>query len=404
VVQLAVEAHKKAEERGASEAERLFKLLAGGVALATMASAVQLLLSRLFARAPTAPPTAPAPLFDYVVEIYVDKVVVTSSDGTTTTLSTVADLNNWLKNVRDKRIAVYSYTSVGSPVVLTRNMYVFAKGWYSYIGLAETVVLYFFGDYVERIDNEPEGAYTDISGSQVLIMNAGTVVLQRPAEVNPLKNMTVVCIGCEFVFMNGFSGGVVALSSTVESIVAYSSLDVLVADSWLFIVYGTTVGRVLCIRATFASLSNVTFAGYSAHADVGMPFVVTLKPSGQAGDTATIAVPPLTVASDYTVYSEIEVNVYVAQKGSPAVRLDLTYLEPAGDRVSYTVDPTTATITVKNNTDSDITVYVRVRLLYTGTQAGATRLYSESNTGASPDALINIRRKEKSIISAQLNV
>jgi hypothetical protein len=354
---------------------------------------------------------APAlPALDYVVEIYANVVVVKSSDGRVTELASVADLNNWLKNVRGKRIAVYSYTSVESAIVLTRNTYVFARGRYSYIGLAEPVELYFLGDYVEWIDNEPGGVSTNISGSRLLIMNAGTVHLHEYAEVSqgyaerkPLENMTVTCIGCEFVYMSGLSGGVVVLSSTVESIVAGSSLDVLVADSWGFIMSGTTVGRVLCLRSTFASLNDVTFAGYSAHADVGMPFAVTLKPSGQAGDTATIAVPPLTVASDYTVYSEIEVNVYVAQKGSPAVRLDLTYLEPAGDRVSYTVDPTTATITVKNNTDSDITVYVRVRLLYTGTALVQTRLYSESNTGVSLGALINIRRKEKSLISAQLN-
>jgi hypothetical protein len=354
---------------------------------------------------------APAlPVLDYVVEIYANVVVVKSSDGRVTELASVAELNNWLKNVRGKRIAVYSYTSVESAIVLTRNTYVFAKGRYSYIGLAETVELYFLGDYVEWIDNEPGGAYTNISGSRLLIMNAGTVVLreyaevsQGYAEVKPLENMTVTCIGCEFVLMSGFSGGVVVLSSTVGSIVSGSSLDMLVADSWYFIVYRTTVRRVLCIRATFASLNNNTFAGYSVHADVGMPFAVTLKPSGQAGDTATITVPPLTVTSNYTVYSEIEVNVYVAQKGSPAERLDLKYLEPAGGRVSYTVDPTTATITVKNNTDSDITVYVRVRLLYTGTALAQARLYSESNTGASPDALINTRRKEKSIISAQLN-
>jgi hypothetical protein len=386
-----------AEKGVAREEERLLKVLAGGVALATMAYVIQLLLSRLFAQAPTEAPTAPAVLFDYVVEIYADKVVVTSSDGKAMTLASVAELNSWLKGVRDKRIAVYSYTRVEDEIDLTRNTYVFAKGWYSYIALAETVELYFLGDYVEWLDNEPVvesnsfkiRRYVDISGSRVLIMNAGTVILYGSAEVTPLKNMTALCIGCEFVSMRGFVGGVVVLSSVVEGIVADSVLDVLMVDSWGFIVYGTTVASVLYIRATYASMDSVTFAGHNVRIDVGMPFVRTLKPSGQAGDTATITVPLMAVQSSYTVAVTMEVNVYVGRSGSPAQRVSLQYLEPAGDRVSYSVDPSTATITVKNNTDSNITAFVWVELKYTGVYLSA----SENKTDIS--ALIDYRRRRK---------
>jgi hypothetical protein len=324
-------------------------------------------------------------LFDYVVEIYANKVDVTASNGTTTTLSSVAELNKWLKGVRDKRIAVRSYTRVEDAIVLTRNTYVFTKGWYSHIALAETVELYFFGDYVDWLDNQPEGAYVDISGSRLFIMNAGEVHLYGSAGVRPLRNMTAVCTGCSFVFMGGFDGGVVVLSNVVDGIVADSVLGVLEVDSWGFIVYNTTVASVLCIRATFASLNNVTLAGYNVKIDVGLLFARKLKPSGEAGDTATIAVPPITVASNYIVHATMEVNVYVAQSGSPAARVNLAYLEPAGDRVSYSVDPSTATITVKNNTASDITVFVLVRLLY----IGVTRSASKGSTGISPNALIN---------------
>jgi hypothetical protein len=40
-------------------------------------------------------PQTTIPVFDYIVDIYSDKIVITNPDGSTTQLSTIADLNNW---------------------------------------------------------------------------------------------------------------------------------------------------------------------------------------------------------------------------------------------------------------------------------------------------------------------
>jgi len=357
---LAVRAREEVKKKEARKVESLLEILAGGIALVTIVAILQLLLSRFFAR----PAPVAMPAYDYVIDIYADKVVITASDGSTTILGSVAELNSWLKGVRDKRIVVYAYTRVGDTIVLTRNTYVFVKGWYSHIALAETVELYFLGDYVDLLDNAPEGTYIDIPSSRVFIVNAGMVVLYSSGSEKTLRNMTVVCIGCKLVKMDGFGGGAVVLSNNVDGGISDSELDVLVVDSWGFGIYRTTVTSVLCLRATYADLASVTFAGDYVAVDVGMPFVRTLRPSGWADDTATITVPLIRITAGYTQTVEMEVNVYVIESGSPVEGVSLRYLAPAGDRVSYSVDPSTATITVKNNTASYIAVFVLVRLIY----------------------------------------
>jgi hypothetical protein len=78
---------------------------------------------------PTIPPTPTIPVFDYIVDIYSDKVVVTNPDGTTTQLSTIADLNNWLKNITGKKIRINANVEVYNDLILTPNEYWFFGEW-----------------------------------------------------------------------------------------------------------------------------------------------------------------------------------------------------------------------------------------------------------------------------------
>jgi hypothetical protein len=72
---------------------------------------------------PTIPPIPSIPVFDYVIDIYSDKVVVTNPDGTTTQLSTISDLNNWLKNITGKRIRINANVEIYNDIYLSPNEY-----------------------------------------------------------------------------------------------------------------------------------------------------------------------------------------------------------------------------------------------------------------------------------------
>jgi hypothetical protein len=79
-----------------------------------------------------APPVVkpPLPAYDYIIDIYSDKIVITASDGSTTTLNTISDLNGWLKNVRDKKIRINAHVEVTADVYLTRNEYWIFGEWF----------------------------------------------------------------------------------------------------------------------------------------------------------------------------------------------------------------------------------------------------------------------------------
>jgi hypothetical protein len=71
---------------------------------------------------PVAPPVG-VPAFDYVVDIYSDRIVITSPDGATMQLSTIADLNNWLRNITGKRIRINAHVEVYDSIHLSPNEY-----------------------------------------------------------------------------------------------------------------------------------------------------------------------------------------------------------------------------------------------------------------------------------------
>ena len=72
---------------------------------------------------PTMPPTPSIPAFDYVVDIYSDKVVITNPDGTTTQLSTITELNNWLRSITGKKIRINANVEVYDDIYLSPNEY-----------------------------------------------------------------------------------------------------------------------------------------------------------------------------------------------------------------------------------------------------------------------------------------
>jgi len=119
-------------------------------------------------------------VFDYVIDIYPDRIVVTGSDGSTVTFYTVGDLNSWLGSVRGRRIRVNAHTEVANDLRLTQNEYfIFGRRFRGNILLREkniTIISfaqlgYYYitpeGDEVETFvtNYDPDtDTYLDVSG------------------------------------------------------------------------------------------------------------------------------------------------------------------------------------------------------------------------------------------------
>jgi hypothetical protein len=301
-------------------------------------------------------------LFDYIVEIYPDKIVVTANDGTKTTLSTIAELNDWLKSVRGKRIVVYSYTEVNDEIVLTGNKYVFFRGRYYWIRIAEPVELYFLGDYVETIYNYVEGAHRLLSNSTIVVTNAELIFFDyaEDEEGNIVyhENVILVASNCGVVEVYGFRGGTVTTNSVVRTSIIDSELDFLAAETGELGLYEVTIHYVLYLRANNVRYIVANFTGFYADVDLTIRKHATLEPKGSRYDSIDFSLP----LPNLGIPLIMEVGVYVPRASRRIDNTLISYIEPARDEVSYTVNLDAGTVTVTNNTSSRIFVIVIIRI------------------------------------------
>ena len=141
---------------------------------------------------PPPPPTPAIPAFDYVVDIYSDKVVVTNPDGTTTQLASIAELNSWLGNITGKRIRINVNVELYSDIYLSPNEYWIFGEWIHgnvYLTGKNITIVSFtrLGDesyraYVTNYDPETQ-AYTDVSGLKLYSIYA-ELYIYRGGDIN----------------------------------------------------------------------------------------------------------------------------------------------------------------------------------------------------------------------------
>jgi hypothetical protein len=358
----------KAEKREAREEERLLKVLVGGITLATVAVVLQLLLSRLFAR----PAPVAMPAYDYVIDIYADKVVITASDGSTTTLNSVDELNSWLKSVRDKRIRINAHVVVTSDLRLTRNEYWVFGEWINanvFVTEPNTTIISFaplgndYEDcYVVNYDLDIDD-YVDISGFKLFAVYADADII-TPYSIPPPTYMpvSIVVLSSTYIGLMGTRGDVVVKGFYFKAdFCKLGNTFIDVVESWM-VQCDADNSFVVLISRSFTWLDNVNlnnaldllcdmrFLMYN----VGVP----------AGGSASINLPLPRRGAYYDLYIEQVgvANYYYAPDGS----YNLYYLTPLPSGVSYSIDAPNKRIVITNSTASYmyVTVIFRILILY----------------------------------------
>jgi hypothetical protein len=350
VVKLAEEARKKE----AREEEKLLKVLAGGVSLATFAMVLQLLLSRLFAR----PAPVAMPAYDYVIDIYSDKVVITASDGSTTTLNTVADLNSWLMNVRGKRIMINTHVVVTQDLVLTSNEYWIFGEWveaYVFVTERNTTIISFAplgsdreGYYVINMDPET-GEDTDVSGLKLFAVYADVDIWG--SETFTVSNISVHILSSMFTSFNNVSGDVYAVGNYVQVFdSALRRAYIYALDSlWMDNVKGMGYGSAWCIVSLFEStLTNVALD------DVDKVYICVRKPitaSLQANTSQTFSLLSVTDTKNWR-FLRYTVEAFGRWCSTVVGNLRIDANEPPPSGVTYSIDLSARSVTITNSTTS----------------------------------------------------
>jgi hypothetical protein len=313
---------------------------------------------------------APAlPVFDYVIDIYSDKIVVTASDGTATTLGSVVELNDWLKNVRDKRIRINAHVVVTSDLALTRNEYWVFGEWINtnvYVAEPNTTIVSFaplgnaWGGYYVSNMSPDTGEYVDASGFKLFAVYAD-VDIETPYPVPPPTYMpvTIVVLSTTRSLLIGTRGDVVVKGFYFE--MDYCKLGntfIDVDESWITYCVADN-SFVVLISRRYTRLDNVNLdnvLGFLCDMrfliyDVGVP----------AGGSISIDLPLPRKNEDYDLYIEQVgvANTYDAPDGS----YSLYYLTPLPSGVTYSVDAPNKRIVITNSTTSYVYVTVIFRIL-----------------------------------------
>jgi hypothetical protein len=298
--------------------------------------------------------------FDYVIDIYPEKIVVAGRDGSTVMLSTINDLNRWLGSVREKRIRINAHTEVAEDLRLTQNEYLifgrrfrgdillmernitivsFAQLGYSFITPEEEEVETFVTNYDEDTDT-----YFDVSGLRLYSTYANVYI--EGSEETLLTDVVIRVTFAHTVSIRNMEGDVYVRSSfgVIANVRLRNAHIEVLKNLTIGNVYGADGEGVWYIASynqtfTFGDIdtTNVYEACLILYSQQG----ITVDPGG----TGYIPLPPPPTSS----FIEILIESYGAEKTKFEGRVIRT-LDPTG--ITCKVDIQNWQIVVTNNTDA----------------------------------------------------
>jgi hypothetical protein len=298
------------------------------------------------------PPLPPIPVFDYVIDIYSDKIVITNPDGSTTQLTTISDLNNWLGNVTGRKIRINVNVEVSRDIYLTPNEY------------------WIFGERVSGTIYLLSGKHTIVSFAQ---LGEVTNYTWRPTVYYDISGSRLFILYAEYVDITGTSDMmlddlVIVVYHSYSTSLEYAVNSDLYAQGY-FIHSAVSVLRNVYINAGYANFEDVRTSG-----NVGSWLVVSHREAGASPldltnvrvavlhliDTWRIGVSPRSTfkiwlpnikGTNWTFFKVIAIGVERCGEY-------VCVVDPLPPDVTYTVDVDSGELRIENNTDSSYDIAV----------------------------------------------
>jgi hypothetical protein len=306
---------------------------------------------------------APAPsisVFDYIIDIYSDRIVITGSDGKTTELSSIDELNNWFQNNKGKKIRINTHTAVYNNLILTQNEYwVTGKEIIANIVLTEKnislymltpVYPYAYGivstNFITNVDPSTGQMY-DVSGLNLFATHANIDIEGSP-------DMTITDINVFVMMSNGIYARYVSGNLYAPNVITFYSEEsvfkflYVVSLEYMFLVNVSPVRDsfwfIMSLGETYAE--GLQF-GYNMYIKARLRYMIdgiVIDPG--ASVTFSIERPPLVSGYIYIDFIGVSVRLYDGIKA----------INPLPPGVTYSFDPSNDTITITNNTSNRVTI------------------------------------------------
>ena len=329
---------------------------------------------------PPPPVPAPIPIFDYIIDIYVDKVVVTDAYGNTVaTLSTVNDLNNWLRNVKGKKIRINANTVVIDDLYLPQNEYwIFGERIASNIYLREkniTIISfapltsYTSGTYVTNYDPDTDGYNIDVSGFKLFAVFAD-VDIAGSETVTTISDISIHVLSSSTIVLDSVDGDVYLVGNDIR---IYNST---LRNAFIFAFSSLSMGNISSGTSSSPAWGVwciVSQASYTAFANVSLDHVVrvyinirrVIRAKLDANSSKTFDLLKFTQQTPTGRYVRYIVEAFgllrVAYAGVTN-NINISTVDPPPPGVTYSIDLSAQQVTITNNTSNAVDVILIYRL------------------------------------------
>jgi hypothetical protein len=302
--------------------------------------------------------------FDYVIDINSNNVVIRDACGNVTVLNSISDLNNWLKNVRGKKIKINVNVVVTQDLVLTSNEYWIFGEWinanvitaepniaiYSFAPLGNEYESLLVGNYVYDASS---GRWVPVDASNLKIFAVhADIAVENPSSSGYMP-VSIYVMSSYYVSLIGTEGDVVVRGHFITLInCVIRNVDIDAGDLYMSDCSAVGGADIKIVSRLTEGIDNVNFnnAGRTL-LDLYFDEAVTVS----ANSSISISLPPKTrTNTGRRVYIE-QISVigqYVVTGYS------LYYMLPLLSGVSYNVDGSSNSIVITNNTTNNL--YVRV--------------------------------------------
>jgi hypothetical protein len=219
--------------------------------------------------------------FNYVIDIYTNKIEIADQNGSKTTLYDIDDLSDWLSSTTDKDILIWNHGDMTGTIKLTSNRYViYGKPTkFKTLLTQPNIDLYyltpsqFFDQRVFSGRWYPNFAITNfdienwnwipISNVNIFTIGASLIIYGDFFHTEQaLENIHVTAIDSPYIYINGIKGGVI--SSAYITLIEGSELtDGLIAISNTLSLYKVKINNYLFIESSNASIYETDYSQVS---------------------------------------------------------------------------------------------------------------------------------------------
>jgi len=318
-----------------------------------------------------------APNFDYVIDINSSNVVIRDAYGNAAILNSVSDLNDWLKNVKGKKIRINANTVVVDNLYLTQNEYwIFGERIASNIYLREkniTIISfapltdYVTGTYVTNYDPDTRSYNIDVNGFKLFAVYANVDIESVPFTT--VSDISIHVLSSSSIILDSVDGDVYLVGDDIKIYNSILRNAFIFASNTLIMDYvsgGTSDSPAQGVWCIVSQPSVVSFFIVSldhvarAYISIRHAILTTLG----ANSSKTFDLLKFTQQTSTTRYVRYTVEAFGLLREAYAgvtKNINIRAVDPPPPGVTYSIDPSVQQVTITNSTSNAVSVMLVYR-------------------------------------------